>query len=246
MSRKITLPNLTWVEITGNQNTFDAFEFRDNGSLEFRGRCVGDGGVNMELSPLPDQMIELSLSCVNWAHKPHQPHIFADLTVLELEYMYIHGTLGDYLKLPSLKDLTLKDIAFIPPESNDNNLEDDDSDLEDDGPDQLFSDTRFLQGAPGLESITLDTLSIDENLVQGLESCTLLKTLSLKYCYFSRFVPRFLEHLQSNEFVPVLDALSIVGSWANNPDMSFEEFRWRFAAKRPNVTLSDIEEVEED
>jgi hypothetical protein len=138
-----------------------------------------------------------------------------------------------------LKDLTLKNIAPIVPNGADNGLEGDELD-------QLFSDTRFLQGSPRLETMTIDTMTIDGNLVQGLESCTLLKTLNLNYCYFSRFVPRFLERLQSNGFVPALDTLSTVGSWANNSRMSFEEFRWHFAAKRPNVTLSDIEEVEEE
>jgi hypothetical protein len=69
MSAKLTFPNLTWVKITGNQNTFDALDFRDNGSLEFMGRSSEEVGVEMDLSSLPNQTTELFLRSINWSQK---------------------------------------------------------------------------------------------------------------------------------------------------------------------------------
>jgi hypothetical protein len=228
---KIVLARNGWVDLIGNQNLFDAFDVRDSGALEFEGLDQGKSFVNVKVSSLPHQMTVLALQSVEWTRRPTQPHKFLALTVLGLGSMRIDGVLGNYLKLPSLKHLVLEDLAFVA-------LEGASSDST-----RLFSDKIFLQESPLLETISIDKMSMGDDFLEGLKSCTLLKNLTLEQCTIDRFIPPFLECLQESELFPCLDIISIINSWSSNLSMSSEEFRSQFAAKRPKVLFSDDTEA---
>jgi hypothetical protein len=218
------------VEIQGDQNIFDAFDFKDSGTIIFRGVSLSNGIVDVDINPstLPEQTREIHLKGVEWRQKPIQPHDFPDLIELNLDMVDIDGTLGEYLSAPNLKHLHLNTIIFNQPD-NTQSLD----------WTPLFSDTKFLQGAPVLETIKLEYQDINENFVKCLESCILLKSLALYCCDLSRFVSPFLERLESSELGSSLDTLIISNSWDPDPGMPFGQFRQRLMAKRPNVRLSD-------
>jgi hypothetical protein len=188
--------------------------------------------VQFNLSSFPDQMMELSLTRFEWVMMPIRPRSFRHLTKLNLNSTYIEGALGEYLDLPNLKSLNLCGVAFKGPVY---------INIQDRNWTRLFSDTRFLRSAPLLEIIELRAQDIDENFVDGLETCTLLKTLYLYNCGISPFVSPFLERLQNNEFVPSLEAFAIT-SCPTNPNITFEEFAQRFMIQRPNIDLSTTEQ----
>jgi hypothetical protein len=219
----ISLPKIKRLDIRGDQDIFDAFDLRASGALIFHGASV-DEFPEVNISSFPDQIIELSLNCFEWSQKPIQPRRFPNLTYLRLGYMNMHGTLGEYVSLPNLKHLILEEFGskkingYGPP---------------------LFSDARFLQGTPALETVYLSYQEIDEKFVEGLKSCTLLQSFTLEQCDLSQFVSPFLECLQSSEFVPFLDTLNIRERRIPKPNMTFEEFRRLFMARRPNVALSN-------
>jgi hypothetical protein len=227
----ISLPKIKRLDIRGDQDMFDSFDLRASGALIFHGASV-DEIPEVNISSFPDQIRELSLNCVEWSQKPIQSRHFPNLTYLRLGYMGMHGTLGEYVSLPNLKHLILEEVMFKKRE-NINSYKP-----------PLFSDARFLQGTPALEAVYLNYQKIDEKFVEGLKSCTLLKSLTLEQCDLSRFVPPFLECLQSSEFVPFLGALNMIEHRIPNPDMTFEEFRRLFMARRPNVALSNGPYVE--
>jgi hypothetical protein len=225
MPPKIALPEVGWVEITGDQGLFDAFDLRNSGICSFRGASSGDN-VTIDISYFRDQTTEVSLEFFELNQKPVQPRHFKDLTLLNLESTRIHGTLGEYLLIPSLKFLVLAEVEFKKPENT--------------GPEnhnwtRRFSDTRFLQGSPLLEAIEMSSLDIEEYFIEGLKSCTALKTLELSQCDLDRFISPFLECLESSELVPSLNTFEIHHPWSTNADMTFEEFGRRFIARRPNV-----------
>jgi hypothetical protein len=190
----------------------------------------GDPSVEINLSSFPDQITKISLLFVEWNQKPIQTYHFRDLIELNLDLMSISGTLGEYLSAPNLKHLVISMVTFKELEH---------SGVQDHDRTQLFSDTKFLQGTPMLETIRFEHGAIDEKFVEGLVSCTLLKTLTLFYCDLSRFVSPFVERLESSQLVSSLDTLVISKSWKRNPGMTFEQFRQHLMAKRPNVRLSD-------
>jgi hypothetical protein len=223
MPPKITLPKIKQVDIQGNQNLFDAFDFRYNRALIFHGSYDDRPRVNIDFSYFPDQIIEISLSFVEWGQKPFEPRDFRDLKKLSLERVHIHGTLGEHLTAPNLKQLTVSRVFFYELEGQSS---------------PVFSDTKFLQATPMLEMIKLEHGSIDENFVEGLKSCTLLRTLTISHCEVSRFVLPFLEHLESSGLVPSLGTLEILNQNTCRY-MSFEEFGWQFMTKRPNTVLSN-------
>jgi hypothetical protein len=231
MQPKIVLPKIKQVNIRGNQDLFDAFDFRGGGALIFHGAHfdIASSTVEINLSSFPDQITKISLVYVEWNQRPIQPYHFQDLIELNLELMNISGTLGEYLSAPNLKHLTISIVTFkgldgIGVQGCDRT--------------RLFSDKKFLQGTPVLETIKFQYGAIDENLVEGLRSCTLLKTLILFGCDLSRFISPFLKRLESSELVPSLDTLIISRPWEPDPGMTSEQFRQHFMAKRPNVCLS--------
>jgi hypothetical protein len=183
--------------------------------------------VEINLSYFSDQTTSISLTSFIWNQKLAQPYHFRHLIELNLEMTKIHGTLGEYLSAPSLKHLRLSLVSFQRPGST--QFHDRTS---------LFSDTKFLQGTPVLETIKLHFEDIDEEFIKGLESCITLKSLALYCCNISRFVSPFLECLESSKMVPSLDTLFISKSFRNGQGMTFEEFRRRFMINRPNVRLS--------
>jgi hypothetical protein len=223
MPPKITLPKIKEVDIQGNQNLFDAFDFRDNRALIFHGSRDRNPKVNIDLSYFPDQIIEISLSSVEWGQKPFEPRHFRDLKKLSLDLVHIHGTLGEHLSAPNLKQLALSMVFFYELDGQRS---------------PVFSDTKFLQATPKLATIKLEHGSIDENFVEGLKSCTLLRTLTISHCEVSHFVLPFLEHLESSGLVPSLGTLEILNQNTCRY-MTFEEFGWRFMTKRPNTVLSN-------
>jgi hypothetical protein len=219
------------VNIRGNQNLFGAFDFRDSGALIFRGAPPDgdDDEIEFDLSYFPDQTTEISLTSFEWNQKPIRPRQLQNLIELNLEETNINGTLGEYLSAPNLRHLSLSIMTFKEPESTKaqtRNLT------------RVFSDTKFLQGTPALETIKFEYGVIDENFVEALKSCTLLKSLTL-HCNISRFVSPFLECLEGKQLVPSLGTLSISKSCLADTGMTFEEFRQRFMAKRPNVRFSE-------
>jgi hypothetical protein len=229
---KIALPKIKRVNISGNQDIFDAFDFRGSGALIFHGAPWDerDRTVEINLSSFPDQITKISLVYVEWNQKPIHPYRFQDLLKLELNWMNISGTLGEYLHAPNLKHLIISMVTFKELEG---------TGVQDRKRTGLFSDTKFLQGTPMLETITFEREAIDEKFVEGLGSCTLLKSLTLLRCDLSHFVSPFLERLESGEVVSSLDTVVISKSWEFDPGMTFEEFRQYFMVKRPNVRLSE-------
>jgi hypothetical protein len=211
------------VDIRSNQNLFDAFDFRHNGAFIFGGAPLNDydDEIEIDLSYFPDQTKAISLTSFEWNQKPVRPHQLRNLIELNLKETNINGTLGEYLNAPNLRHLSLSTITFRTRNFT-----------------RLFSVTKFLQGTPALETIKFEYGVIDENFVEGLQSCTLLKSLTLLHCKLSRFVFPFLECLESKQLVPSLGTLSISRSWHTDIGMTFEEFIQGFMAKRPNVSFS--------
>jgi hypothetical protein len=211
---------------------FDALDFRKSGIFIFNGIAPDIHRVQFNPSSFPDWLINLSLTRFEWIVMPIRPRSLRHLTKLNLDSTYIEGTLGEYLDLPNLKSLTLWEVTFKGPVC---------INIQDRNWTRLFSDTRFLRSAPLLEIIELRGQDIDENFADGLEACTLLKTLYLYDCEVSPFISPFLEQLQSNEFVPSLEAFSIT-SWPINPTITFEDFAQRFVTQRPNINASTTEQ----
>jgi hypothetical protein len=227
MPPKVVLPRVKLVKINGDQDLFDAFDLRDSEISSFYATSLGDN-VTIDLSSFPDQIANFSLSYFEWTQKPVQPRHFKDLTYLDLQSTGIYGTLGEYLRLPNLRYLGLTDVQFQKPEN---------TGAQDHGLSMLFSDTQFLQGSPLLETIDLGSQEIDEKLIEGLRTCTVLKNFTLSRCILDRFVSQFLEHLENGELVPSLDRLEIWYSWPTNVDIIFEEFSRRLMTKRPNIWI---------
>jgi hypothetical protein len=227
---KVVLPKFKRVEIIGNQNLFDALDFRDSGALEFEGCYSDEDHINFDLSCLPDQTIGITLLVFKWIQKPIRPRSFEDLTYLNLHMVVIDGTIGEYINAPNLKHLILRTISTRKSES---------FLFENRSWTRVLCDARFLEGAPLLETIRLALGDIDERVVKGLKSCTLLKNLAIEQCDISHFVLPLLESLQSNNLLPSLEIFNIKDSWSKDLDMTFEEFRQRFMVQRPNVVLSN-------
>jgi hypothetical protein len=228
---KIVLPKVEWVDIKGNQNLFDALDLRGSRIHSFQATAL-PGTVKINLSSFRDKLAEISLSSFEWTQKPTRPRHFKDLTYLNLESTRIHGTLGEYLHLPKLRYLGLAKVSF---------KRSGDTGVQNYSWTRLFSDERFLQGSPLLDTIDLSNQDLDENIVKGLNPCTVLKTFTLSHCNLDSFVSPFLEHLENSELVPSLDTLDIWGSWPTDIDITFEGFSERFMAKRPNVHLSNYD-----
>jgi hypothetical protein len=95
MQPKIVLPKIKQVNIRGNQDLFDAFDFRGGGALIFHGAHfdIASSTVEINLSSFPDQITKISLVYVEWNQRPIQPYHFQDLIELNLELMNISGTL---------------------------------------------------------------------------------------------------------------------------------------------------------
>jgi hypothetical protein len=225
MPPKIVLPKLGWVEMRGDQGLFDAFDLRDSGIYSFQASS-SDEYITIDLSSFREQIAEISLSYFEWTGRPVRPRHFKNLTYLNLESTRIHGTLGEYLYLPSLRFLRLLDVELKGPGN---------TGVQNHEWSMLFSDTQLLQGSPLLETIEISGQDIDENFVEGLKSCKVLKTLKLSQCDFDRFISPFLECLESSELVQSLDTLEISYPWSTNADMTLEEFGQCFMARRPNV-----------
>jgi hypothetical protein len=228
MPPKIVLPKIKRVYIQGDQNVFDAFDFRDSGALIFRGAALNNDASSgkIDLSYFPDQTTSISLTSFEWNQKPAQPRYFQHLIELDLNMTSIHGTLGEYLSALNLKHLRLSMVLFKRLES---------TRYYEWTP--LFADTRLLKGTPVLETFELQHGIIDENFVEGLESCIALKGLTLFCCDLSRFVSPFLERLESGMLVPSLDTFSISEPRGMNPNPAFEKLIRYFMAKRADVHL---------
>jgi hypothetical protein len=228
MPPKIVLPNARSIKISGGRNLVDVFDLRDSEISIFKATTMDDN-VTIDLSSFHDQIAKISLSKFEWTEKPVRPRHFNDLMCLNLKAMRIHGTLGEYLRLPNLRSLGLSGVKF--------------RQLENTGAQGhswslLFSDTQFIQGSPFLETIYLSNQELDESFVEGLRSCTSLKTFILLGCDLDRFVFPFLKHLNNGELVPSLDTIRVSEFWRMNLTMSLEEFSERVVAKRPNVRVS--------
>jgi hypothetical protein len=236
VSQKISLPKIRFINLFGNQNLFDTFDFGDTRGFQFAGTALGTNKVDIDLSFLPAQTDHISLVGVKWTQRPVQPYKFVDLTGIVLVSIYIRGTLGDRLVLPNLKHLTLTDIRFAASRSVGSGIT---------RVNTLFSDKIFLQASPVLETIVLERITIGDGFIEGLKSCTILKSLSLNQCDLQPFVTLFLESAQNSKFVPCLDTLRIIHVRPKALGMTFEEFRLQFAAKRPNVVLSDKPPLDE-
>jgi hypothetical protein len=227
VSPKITLPNLEWISIFGNQYLFDAFDFRDNEALDFKAGAWQETLASIQLSCLPVQTTSISLSNFKWTQKPIQPHRFVELTDLDLEKVGIRGTLGDHLVLPNLKHPNLVKVFFK--ELKDNKLVN-----------QPFSDKAFLEGAPMLETIALSGMPIGDSFIEGLKSCASLRHLHLEQCKTDLLAIGLQDYLLDNELLPSLETLKIINSWPDKDYMYFDILRWCFPKKRPDVIFSTM------
>jgi hypothetical protein len=213
----------------GNEDLFEAFDFRYNEAFKFWGDLRRVRIIDIDISSLSDQIKNLYLMDVVLGQKPRQPYRFVQLTDLELESMAVSGILGDFFTLPNLKHLKLIRVLVRLPR----------------GVKALFSDKIFLQGSPLIETMVLSQMSLGDGFIEGLKSCKLLKSLRIKKCDIETVVNPLLKHSQSNKFLPSLHTLKIIDSWPPNLGMPFEGFRSRFAAKRPSVTVSDVRSWED-
>jgi hypothetical protein len=228
----IVLPKFKRLSMTGDQDSFDALDFRDSGALKFHGSYseADDYHIIIDILSLPEGVMGISLYRFEWSQKPARPRRFEDLTHLQLESMLVDGMLGEYISAPNLKHLVLIGNVSSEPES---------LLVENRRWNRVLCDTRFLQATPLLETIKLMRGHIDKRAVEGLKSCTLLKTLAIEQCDISHFVLPLLDSSQSNRLLPSLEIFDIKNSWPTDLDMTFEEFRQRFMVHRPNVVLSN-------
>ncbi|PVG01801.1 hypothetical protein CPB86DRAFT_781165 [Serendipita vermifera] len=227
---KISLPRAEYIDLFGNQNLFEVIDLRTSGALFFKGH----GGIFMRdrasITPsyLPSHLKTLSLLQITLCHKPVRPQSFSHLTSLDLQYMTIQGILGEYIEAPRLEYLHLNTVAFessletVPQESHRR---------------QLFSDRMFFQGSPGLETISLEEMSIDETFIEGLKMCAQLECLSLAYCSIEDFVPSFLECLGDNRFLPSLATLYFRSLDLTNLNTTPEEFQDQCITKRGGISV---------
>jgi hypothetical protein len=98
--------------------------------------------------------------------------------------------------------------------------------------DQLLS----VLKVPALRTITLDSMSIGHDFVEGLKSCKQLEALNLENCDADEFLAPFLDFVQFNESLPSLETLYIfVDPGSATQRAPSRRFWQRFAAIRPNV-----------
>ncbi|PVG01768.1 hypothetical protein CPB86DRAFT_57820 [Serendipita vermifera] len=196
---------------------------------------------------IPSQLTSLTLGLVSLtvdALPSRVPHSLPVLTKLELEDVNFDGPVRKYLRCPKVKQLIYRATADdIPLDSDSEEGKNHYGDLAR----QLF-DAHFFKSVPHLETVSLDGLKLDGDLVTILQSCNHLQSLMIEDCQISEFLTPLTESFGKKESFPSVVEVRIDDSWPIEVEMTFDEFTSRCRVQRPATWISgnrSLELVEE-
>ncbi|CAG8742520.1 5924_t:CDS:2, partial [Acaulospora colombiana] len=111
---KISLPQARYIEISSNQNLYNALDLTDSKAHTLKGVTRMRDRLTVIPSSFPNQLTRLFLVSVYLGPKPVQTLLFPHLVGLIMADVTMQGVLGEYFEAPSLKVLYLSGVDFDP------------------------------------------------------------------------------------------------------------------------------------
>jgi Leucine-rich repeat (LRR) protein len=187
----------------------------------------------LEANSIPSQLTTLRLSHVSLGPDTplaHNPQLMPHLIGFMITDSLVQDRLQDYLLCPKLKSLYLDQVGFYTIEKNQ--------------PaalitlvDAPLSHSASFPSLPGLESLYLRCMELDDKLPAALQSCPLLQRISTQFCVINDFARSFTTTITDSKNLPALEGLRIDSPFEVEESWSLEEFALGCIRRRPELTV---------
>jgi hypothetical protein len=220
--------------LEGDIDLFGSLNFSAASSIMFLHTSYPMKGL---FPPIPNHLTKLELICVTFTLESlpsGQRHFLPCLNTLSFEDVIFTDLIRKFFHCPKLRNLR-HSISFDE-EDNDTTTEGHDSRYKAAIRDHL--DETFFEETPVLVSISIQGITLDDDLRSTIASCPVLHSLEITDCGIRKFIQPFLENLQDTKYFPSLERLCIDDSWPANFNMSCDEFAAHCRSKRPGIYFS--------
>ncbi|PVG01810.1 hypothetical protein CPB86DRAFT_812085 [Serendipita vermifera] len=229
----IRLPNILSCRIKAPTSFLQPLVFQKLESLQFINSYALR--ATLDLGLIPSTLTELALKKVTIIGQGDdastQPRCFPNLTTLKISYSGIRGLLRHHLVLPKLKNLYLKQIQQWSGTVRRK---------------FCLSNEPFLHESSQFELLSLQRVTLDDNLAQVLPQCSRLHYLKISHCNTDDFLPSFVTNLTYGGAFPALQILHIKNSWTTEQSLGFIGLVELCVRTRPAVEVSGNGEYFED
>jgi hypothetical protein len=235
--KNISFPSIQTWRLEGKNDLFNLVDLSGAHTVSFDFMQLPRSQM---LSPIPTQVKTLTISNVIFTKDSipsGQRYSLQCLASLTLEDVVFLGPMRDYLHCPILKHLEYS--IFSEWSASDINAEDIESPYK--HPIQETLDAVFFRETPGLQSLHLQGITLDEVLLPTLASCPALYNLRMQDCSIENFIHPFLGNLQDPKSFASLGMLVFDDQWPASLNISYREFVAQCSSRRPGVQLSKFE-----